>query len=241
MLTSGALKKKFEEAFDKKQATVLTEVITASYNDLVKTGDFNELKEIVRDIGIKVGELAEAQKGSEKRLTRIETVVEELAEAQKRTEVSVADLSEEVRILAKGLNETRGEVGGLSKSMSYAFENEAYRKLPGILKEKYGIEIKKKIIRADIGGKEINLFGRAEKDGKDIFIVGESKLRLDERRERKTIERDVFEELDEKMKAVLDEYGKKEIIRVLVTHYATKGFLRKAKDKGVIVVQSFEW
>ncbi len=96
MLTSGALKKKFEEAFDKKQATVLTEVITASYNDLVKTGDFNELKEIVMDIGIKVGELAEAQKGSEKRLTRIETVVEELAEAQKRTEVSVADLSEEV-------------------------------------------------------------------------------------------------------------------------------------------------
>lgn len=51
----------------------------------------------------------------------------------------------------------------------------------------------------------------------------------------------MFEELDGKVKAVLDEFGERKIIRVLVTHYATKGFLKRAKEKGVIVVQSFEW
>ena len=37
------------------------------------------------------------------------------------------------------------------------------------------------------------------------------------------------------------EYGKIEIVRLLITHYATKGFLKKAEEKGIIVVQSFEW
>ena len=54
-------------------------------------------------------------------------------------------------------------------------------------------------------------------------------------------ERDVFEELDEKARAVKNEYGKIEIVRLLITHYATKGFIKKAKENGVIVVQSFEW
>ena len=37
------------------------------------------------------------------------------------------------------------------------------------------------------------------------------------------------------------ECGKIEIVRLLITHYATKGFLKKAEEKGIIVVQSFEW
>jgi hypothetical protein len=28
---------------------------------------------------------------------------------------------------------------------------------------------------------------------------------------------------------------------VLVTHFAFPGFLEKAKEKGIVVVQSFEW
>ena len=71
------------------------------------------------------------------------------------------------------------------------------------------------------------------------MVVGESKLRLDERREKRG--EDIFGELEEKVKALKDEYGEVEIARVLITHYATKGFLKKAGQKGVIVVQSFEW
>lgn len=72
-------RKRLEAVFDKDQAEVLSEVITEAYRDLVKTSDFNELKGIVKDLGTKVGELAEAQKRTEKR-------VEDLAEAQKRTD-----------------------------------------------------------------------------------------------------------------------------------------------------------
>ena len=195
---------------------------------------------------LKVEELAEAQKKTEQRLNSLTLKVEELAEAQKKTEQRVEELAEaqrkteiEIAKLAKGLQETRGELGGLSKSMSYAFENEAFRKLPDFLKEKYGIEIKEKLIREDIGGKEINIFGKARRDGVDLFVIGESKLRLDEKKDKRI--KEVFDELEEKVKAVKKEYGEKEVVKILITHYATKGFLSKAKEKGIIVVQSFEW
>ncbi len=54
--------------------------------------------------------------------------------------------------------------------MSYAFENEAFRKLPAFLKENYGIEIKERLIREDIGGKEINIFGIARKREKKSLL-----------------------------------------------------------------------
>jgi len=218
MQTVVDIKSKLEDVFPKEQAGVLAEVITDAYSDLVKTSDFNELKGIVR-------ELAEAQKRTEAR-------VRELAEAQKATE-------KEIRLLAKSLTETRGELGGLSKSVSYGFENEVYRMLPGLLKKVHSVEIKEKLIRTELGGKEINILGKATRDGKDTILVGEVKLRLDDRR--KKGERDVFAELEEKIEMVRGEYGDVEIIGLLVTHYATKGFLEKARRKGVLVVQSFEW
>ena len=85
---------------------------------------------------------------TQKEVGRLDRVMQEIAEAQKRTEIEIQKLSKE-------LDETRGEVGVLSKSMSYAFENEAYRSLPAVLKEKYGIEVKERIIRAEIDGGEI--------------------------------------------------------------------------------------
>ncbi|ODS34303.1 MAG: hypothetical protein SCARUB_00562 [Candidatus Scalindua rubra] len=226
MYKLSEIKEKLEKVFDKKQANVLTDVIVDAYGDLVKSSDFNELKTIVK-------ELAEAQK-------RTEVRIEELAEAQKETE-------KEIRLLAIGLDETRGEIGGLSRSVSYGFENEAYRMLPNVLKKNYGIELREKLIRKEIGGEEINIFGKAKKDGRDVLIVGEVKLRLDDRRMKRK-EGDIFKRLDEKVTTVMEEYkGKmeeykgKEVVRVLITHFATRGFMKKAKESGVIVVQSFEW
>ena len=51
----------------------------------------------------------------------------------------------------------------------------------------------------------------------------------------------MFEELEDKVKAVIEEYGNVEIVRVLISHYATKGFLEQAMKKGIIVIQSFGW
>jgi len=242
MQTSRQTEFKMTPAVKKEIVKIVDGRIRESH---VTKEDFSELKGIVRELAeaqkrteIRVEELAEAQK-------RTEIRVEELAEAQKRTEIRVEELAEKVTVLAEGLEITRqelkltrGEVGGLSRTMSYAFENEAFRMLPDILKRKYNIEITEKLIREEVREKEINIFGKAIKNGREVFVVGESKLRLDERREKAE---DVFEELEEKVKAVKAEYGDIEMVRVLITHYATKGFLKRAEEKGVIVVQSFEW
>lgn len=44
MPTSSEIKKKLEEVFDERQATVLAEVFVDAYGELVKTSDFDELK-----------------------------------------------------------------------------------------------------------------------------------------------------------------------------------------------------
>jgi len=196
----------------------------------------NRTEARVEELAVAQKELTEAQKESANRLTRVETVVEELAVAQKRTEVKVGELADDIKILTGSLDKTRKEVGGLSRSVSYSFENEAYRMLPEILKRDYGIDLRDKIIRAEIGGEEINLFCRAEKDGRGIIVVGEAKLKCIDRKRKK-----IFEALYEKIKAVRKEYPSEEIVKVLITHYATKRFLQKAKDEGIIVIQSFEW
>ncbi len=201
--------------------------------------DFSELKAIVKELAVaqqrtaqRVEQLAEAQQQLAEAQQRTEQRLEQLAEAQKQTEI-------EVRKLAIGLNETRQELGGLARSFGYAFENEAFRMLPAVLQREYGITVKSKIIRAEIGGKEINLLSRGERDGREVMIVGEAKLRLDERREGR--KPNVFDELEEKVQAVQAEYGVAEVVRVLITHYATRSFLDLARERGVIVVQSFEW
>ncbi len=189
-----------------------------------------ELAEAQERTEQRVEELAEAQKETQKEVSRLDRALSELAEAQKRTE-------EEVRKLAIELNRTRQDLGGLSRSFSYAFENEAYRMLPNVLKERYAITIKDKVVRAEIGGKEVNFFAKAEKEGKEVYIVGEAKLRLDDTMKRE----DVIGELEEKVLAVKAEYGEVEIVKLIVTHFATKGILKKAEQEGIIVVQSYEW
>lgn len=206
---------------------------------LIHGKEFKELRLAIKDLTEaqkkteqRVNELAEAQRKTEDRLVRLESIIERLATAQERTELEIAKL-------AKGLNEARRDIGGLSRTMSYAFENKAFRMLPGFLKEKYNIEIIEKFIREEILGHEINIFARARKNGNEVYIVGESKLRLDEKKEEGIDE--VLEELEDKVQAVKKEFGDIEVVRLLITHYATKGFLREASKRGIIVVQSFEW
>jgi hypothetical protein len=155
--------------------------------------------------------------------------LEELAEAQKRTE-------EEVRTLAQELKRTRQDLGGLSLSFSYAFENEAYRMLPQVLK-KYGLELEDKMVRKEIAGEEINFFATARKNGKTVYIVGETKLRLDDTKKRD----DVFKQLEKKISAVKKVYGDVQIVPLIVTHFAKESMLKKAKERGILVIQSFEW
>ena len=179
-----------------------------------------------------IGELAEAQKRTEIRLN-------ELAEAQKKTEIRVNELAEaqkrtevEIRKLGIGLRRTREQIGGLAKSVAYALENEAFRKLPAFLKERYQIEVIDNIIRAEIEGEEINILGQVKKDGQEMMLVGEAVLKLDDRRKLKL--------LSDKVQLVKETYGKG-VIPIIITHFAKKNILERAKNAGIIIVQSFEW
>ena len=169
MQTSKTIKIELEKVFRPKQASVLAKVILNTYSELVKTDDFNELKEIVREQGQNVKELAEAQKRTEAR-------IEELANAQKRTE-------EEIRTLTKTVKNVQKNLGGLSHTVGYHLEDRAYKTLPLLLKRDLGIEVEGRLIRKFfVYGKgkkdEANIYGRGFKDGKEVIIIGESKSQL---------------------------------------------------------------
>jgi len=234
MQQQANLTHKLGTVFARPQAVMLAEVITGAYNDLVKTSDFNELKAIVKELAQAQKELAQAQNRTELRVEELAEAQKELTEAQKETQV-------EIKKLAQGLRQTNGHLGGLSRSVAYGLENEAYRMLPGLLKTQYGIEMSERLVRTTIAGEEINIFGRGQRQGQDILLVGETKLRLDERRQKKRGRKEVFEQLAAKAEAVASVYPDIEIVLLLITHFARPGILKQAEEAGIIVVQSFEW
>ncbi len=244
----------------------LLEEVERQREESVTKREFNELKEIVRELAQRVNELAEAQRrteqrveelaeaqrGTERRLeqlaeaqakteervSRLEVALNELAEAQRRTEQRVEELAEaqrrteeEIRKLAQGQRRLRQEVGGLARSVAYALENEAFRRLPEFLKTK-GIEVLERMVRTEVAGEEINLFGRARRNGEELLLVGEAVLRLDDPSK--------LRRLKEKAALVETELGEK-VLPVLITHFAVKRLLERAERAGVLVVQSFEW
>jgi hypothetical protein len=92
MLTRNYFEQKLVTAFDQKQAMLLADVVVEAYNDLVKVSDFDELKDIVKD-------LAKCQRRTEQRMEEIVAIqqrtdqrMEELATAQQRTEQRVEEL-----------------------------------------------------------------------------------------------------------------------------------------------------
>ena len=75
----------------------------------------------------------------------LKEIVRRLAEAQQQTEQRLAKLTMVVQGLAV-------ELGGLSRAVSYALENEAYRGLPRLLKERLGLEVVGRLMRREVGG-----------------------------------------------------------------------------------------
>ncbi len=215
--------------------------------------EFEDLKRVVRDLAERVRELteavkelAEAQRHTEERVTkleegqaRLEKALAELAEAQRRTDEELKKLTEaqrrteeEVRKLTQGLRRTREEVGSLSRTMAYALENEAYRYLPAFLEKKYGFRIEDRFVRAYVDKEEINFLARARVNGEEVYLVGETVLRL--------VSTAKFRQLRRKSKVVEEEKGRR-VIPFFVTHFAHPRVVEKAKEAGIIVIQSFEW
>ena len=230
MPTVATIKRRLKEVFDVRQAEVLAEVITEAYSDLIRTGDFNELKEIVRD-------LSEAQKKTEQRLN-------ELAEAQKKTEQRVNELAEaqkrterELRLLTSEHRKTREQLGGLAMTVGYRLEDEAFKALPDLLERDYGIKVEGRLRRcylADREGKkiEVNIFGSAVRDGRKLVIIGEGKSQLSKRGVREFINRKL-----RRFEGVFEE-----IFPVLVTYMISEPDAEDyARERGVAVYYSYDF
>jgi chromosome segregation ATPase len=171
----------------------LYEAIITIIDDRVK--DIKVTREEFDKLRKSIEELAEAQKKTEERLTRLEEVVEKLAEAQRKTEERVSRLEEaverlteaqmrteeEIRKLTIGLKETREMVAGLSDTVGYGLEDRAMKYLPELLKNRFNINLKTPLIRKYVTyngeEEELNIYGKGEKDGKEIDIIGEAKSR----------------------------------------------------------------
>ncbi len=81
------------------------------------------------------------------------------------------------------LKDIRKMVGGLSDTVGYTLENEAYKALPKLLARDFNLEVEGRLIRKYIeypDGRhdEVNIFGKAKKNGRDLWVVGESKVRM---------------------------------------------------------------
>lgn len=260
MVTTQVLTNHLETVFTPRQSRVLAEVITDAYSDLVKTSDFNELKAIVKDIALtqqriavaqerteaRVEELAAAQQRTEARVEELAIAQERLTAAQERTEARLEGLAAaqqrtEVNLakLTRVVTEMSSEVGSVTQNMSYALENEAYRMLPALLARDHGIHLSQRLVRTEIEGVEINFFARGEREGRSICLTGEAKLRLDARNNRRW--KTLLDQLDRQAQAVQQRYPDCEIVQLVVTHFAQPEILQKVRERGLVVVQSFEW
>jgi DNA repair ATPase RecN len=203
-----------------------------------------------------VEELAEAQKKTEERLTRLEKVVEELAKAQKRTEERLNELAEAQKRTEERLNElaeaqkrteeelreligehrkTREQLGNLSHTVGYVLEDRAYRGLPELLKRDFSIELIEPLRRdyIEIGRdqyEEVNIIGKARKDGKEIWIIGGCKSQL------KKVD------IDEFLKSIkrIEDFLKGEKLLIAVTYQTSPKVRRYVEEKGIKLYFSYE-
>ncbi|MCG0278675.1 MAG: hypothetical protein L5656_09140 [Thermanaeromonas sp.] len=236
----------------------MAEVINDAYTDLVKTSDFNELKEIVRNLSLTMEELAEAQKETQKEVSRLNRALQELAEAQKRTEQRVEELAEaqkrteqrveeladaqkrteeELRKLISEHAETRRQLGGLAITVGYRLEDEAFKALPKLLKKDYGLvvkgRLKRKFVQDNQGQEiEVNILGEGEREGEVYIIVGESKSQLSKR--------DVDDFIRRKLKRLEGVFPR--MFPVLVTYMISQpGVEEYAQEKGIALYYSYDF
>ena len=164
-----------QDSFSEQQARALTKIISQVIIDesnIVTKVEFNRLEHIV-------GELAEAQKRTEAR-------VGELAEAQKRTEAKVGELAEAqkkteetVRKLVIDMADVKKQLGGLSMAVGYGIEDKYMPFMKKFALNQYNAVInkveRKNVKYANRAYDEINLHLEGERNGKKIYIIGESK------------------------------------------------------------------
>ena len=191
----------------------------------------------------RLNQLTIAQQKTEERLNQLAQRVDQLTIAQQKTEERLNQLAEaqektekEIRSLTITVRRIQKELGGLSHSVGFDLENRAYKSLPKLLKEKFGLEVKDRLLRKFIEypeGKEeeINIFGKAKKNGKIVYIIGESKTHLS------------LKDVDKFKKRIMriEKVIKEEKFPIFVVHSASPRIVKYAENNGFSVFFSYDF
>ncbi len=200
-----------------------------------------ELAEALKETQAEVRALAEAQKRTEQRVEELAEALKEtqaevraLAEAQKRTEQRVEELAEAQKRTERRFDFLHQRVEGLSDTVGYTLENQAYRFLPRILKERTGVQVEGRLLRRYVRVKgtyrQVNVFGYGLRTGQRVLIVGEVKTRPSRR------------EIDKFLKLVgyLERQEGLSVVPLLVAHDFHPEIEVYLKAKGVLTVWSYD-
>jgi hypothetical protein len=222
------------------EAQVRTEQVIQPLGERIEA-----LAEAQRRTEERLDRLAEAQRRTDERLEALAHRVEQLAEAQRRTEERLGQPTEPLQRteellegLSRQLDETDQLIRVLTMTEGYTLENTAYRTLPPLLEKDHGLRLRERLRRdfvLDTRGipLEVNILGRGERQGQQVWVVGESKAQLS----RQDVDRFVERRLGR-----LGELLGGPVFGVLVAHMESEPGVRDyARSKGVAVYLSYEF
>jgi len=260
MLSTTEILNRLNKHLDEQAARAITSVITDVYDRLaekltdfdrlVTKDEFNELRDAIKQLieaqnrteerveqlagaqsrtEEKVEQLAEAQSKTEERLDQLAKGQIQLTEAQRKTEEGLAKLTVVVGQVQKNL-------GGLSHSVGFMLEDRAFKALPALLKERFGIEVEGKLIRTFLENargerEEVNIYGKGLKDSSELVIIGDSKSQLSENH----IDR--FKRSLARLTPVLGV----EVFPLMITYMTEPEVLKRAETEKIAVFMSYEF
>jgi chromosome segregation ATPase len=185
-----------------------------------------EEQERLRD---EVRKLAEAQMRTEQQVQKLAEEHEKLREEVRKLVEAQSETERRLQMLIKEHEKTRENLAGLSHTVGHLLEDRAIKSLPKILK-KYGIEVVGELSRdyIEVGGEyiEVNIYGKAIKDGKEYILLGEAKTRVSIK---------AIDEFIEKCDLI-----SKEAIKVFISYIFPPHIKEYAKEKRIILIPSYQ-
>lgn len=207
-MVSNSLLMKMERLDPYLQDVMISLVHEMEENASVNRKEFNELRDIMKELAIvqketktELKELAEAQKKTEEK-------VEELAEAQKETKSELKELAEaqkkteqELRTLVITVKDVQKQVGGLAMTVGYGLEDRIMPYIYDFAKKEFSVDVnivdRRNIIYPDGKYDEVNIYAEGLKNGQPSFIIGECKAQPGKK------DIDKFDKLIERIKKVI--------------------------------------
>jgi outer membrane murein-binding lipoprotein Lpp len=241
-----------KQTMDPTAAEKIVDVITSVYEELqnsVTKVEFNELKEIVKDLAGQVSNLTKRMGELTQRVDtlavrmdeltqRVDTLairMDELTANVSRLERKVEDLVGEMKGIKVTIQDMRQEIGGMSHAIGYGLEDQSYLTLPPILQRDHAITLKGRLKRGflETGRNkyiEINIWGQGEREGKSIEIIGEAKTQLKKR------DVDKFLQTIQAIQPHIDH----SIHPICITYQTSPAVIHYAKEKGITLYFTYE-